>query len=376
MNFKRDNSHIRPVSDITIRDKQYFIGLAIVPIIITCILILFIVAVIVLCTCGKKVRFRGFHRAREFKLFLVVGAMATWLTALGISASFARYDIDEFVLPFKTIGPMLDNITFMDCAPMQSDIDSARSSIVSLSDALDSLSSMLSLVSKVIDIVFLVRTILAGVIAGLAALTIPSIYRCNIYSLVMTMLVSGTLVTCLLYILALFSADLCYPDVDQNLVRLFSEIGNTGGPTSCSTANTSSGPTLAICYYQTCDPQSEFATSFLHVDPPDVPPEAETQCPGITANIQKATAAINQALDGLTCENVPYVETIRVSFCKKQLGHQIRLFYAYISAYAVTMFMILVMLLVEDPSKDIVFPEDVETGSTIHLLDGMKNNQD
>ena len=363
MNFRRDNSLIRPVSEISIHNTNYFIGLAIVPIIIICIVVL-VLFVILGLHCKQNARIH-FKHAIWVKRFLAFGAFAAWAVALGLSIPHARYDISALTEPLKEVGPELKNITIGECPDIQSDIDSFMSAISSFKTAMDGILSILGIASKVVDIVFLIRTILAGVIAGLTMLTIPCLYGGNVYSLSSVMLVLSAIIACVLYVIALASADLCFPDLDQTVVRLVGEIEGTPGGLTCSNQSTY-GPIVALCYYQNCDDpnSSSFVEDYLTVNETQVPSAAETVCPGITVDVHDAFVQVNDALDNLKCENIPYEETIPNGFCNVQTKHGIQLFHAYISACAVMMFTMLAMILFRDPIQTTLTDEE------INLLNG------
>lgn len=355
MNFKRENSLIRPHTDFSVTDKDYFIGLSFVPIIILSLMLVFILF-LVTCYFIPKCRIRNWKYSRWVVLFFTLGAIVSWLVAFGISASHARFNLNGFVQAFKEIQTLVGAISIKHCSDTDPETDPMRDTLESLRSSIKTFVDLLSIVSKVVDKVFLARTIVAAVIAALTAMTIPVLYRHKIYVLVVPMLTIAMIVACALYVFALVSVDVCYPDVDENILRVIGEIGKIDQP-DC-TSESMSDSVLALCYYQTCEPGSLFESRYLNqtLEYPEITPPIEDACPGIGANLNKTTDQINDIMDHLRCEHFPYDTVIRHSFCKVQTGHQVRLFYAYISSCTLTMVAILVVmfLVVEEHGNQVV----------------------
>lgn len=360
MNFKRENSLIRPHTDLSITDNDYFIGLSFVPIIILSLLLLFIVF-LVTCYFIPKCRLRDWRPAKWVTLFFTIGAIVSWLVAFGISASHARYDLDDFIEPFKEVHTLLKDVSIHRCNSTDSETESIRQTIEVLTETLGSIVDLFSVVSSVIDKLFLSRTIVASIIAIFTAATLPVLYRHNIYVLVVPMLSIAMIVACLLYVLALVSVDLCYPNMDETLLRVFGELDGSDGPVPDCAVNSTSDSIMALCYYQHCDPDSLFVSRYLNqtLEYHEIPPEEEAACPGITANLNKTRNQIENIMEHLTCEHIPYDKVIRHDFCKVQTNHEVRLFYAYISSTTVTMVAILAVmfLVVEKPNNRIIDAE-------------------
>lgn len=342
----RDANGRRPVQTITVKGpeaEKYFLGLAIVPILLLCFFIFFLLMMCgFVCVAERRPRSQIPTGERKRKLmigcqmFLLAACVISWTVAVGFSAANTQQTtiLENELLNISTIldsvSAELNNITRGALLVQNASIvvsDSCPQNITQVKTVVDKLTAIAEIASaQAIQVsssvaptaatvsdtfdqsadltrnIFYIRNVIVttisviGMIASLAIFiaALLSLTRrrdvllccnrpcgrcCHCCTPLRSCIIIGVflmIVLCAaLHVVALAVVDTCSPNVNINLNRIFGEFSGfkpfatyngTNLDDMCDLLNDVSNPPIVaqvVCYYQTCDPTTPFATSVL-----------------------------------------------------------------------------------------------------------------